>query len=100
MVTKYVIDLDGHKDGGRICMDFTTLGSFWSVLVKVMYFLRMPFAPWYLFSYISPKPWYWLVPGAVHAFLFSGQVMASHTLVCWLVAAHANTTQFWLKEIQ
>ncbi len=100
MVKKYVIHLDGYKGGGRILMKVAFQGDFNAVFIKVLYFIKMPFAPWYLFSYIAPKPWYWLIPGAIQSYWFNGQVITSYTLVYWLVVAHANTIQFWLTEIQ
>lgn len=60
----------------------------------------MPHQPWYLFSYIYPRPWYWLIPGAVQEFIVVGQVITSYMLTAWIVVAHTNSVEFWLRETQ
>jgi len=70
------------------------------VAASIARFLVMPFQPWYLFSYTYPKPWYWLIPGAIQEFLVIGQVIANYILYQWVVVAHANSMEFWLRESQ
>ncbi|CAL8068216.1 unnamed protein product [Orchesella dallaii] len=95
---KYVLDLDDYQDGGRIVINLSIPSNTCQVFVSVSLFLRMPFQPWYLFSYIYPKPWYWLIPGAMQEFIVVGQVIANYTLYQWVVVAHANSMEFWLRE--
>ncbi len=65
-VQKYVIHLNDHKDGGRFVINGAILTNFAQICISIYFFLLMAEQPWYLFSYISPKPWYWLIPGALH----------------------------------
>ncbi|CAL8132916.1 unnamed protein product [Orchesella dallaii] len=97
-VKKYVLDLDGYVDGGRSVMILSIPSNMFQVFVSVLSFLAMPFQPWFLFSYVYPKPWYWLIPGAIQDFVVVGQVITSYTLHQWLVVAHTNSMEFWLRE--
>ncbi|CAL8075886.1 unnamed protein product [Orchesella dallaii] len=95
---KYVVDLDGYPDGGRSVMNLSIPSNIFQVFVSVLSFLAMPFQPWFLFSYIYPKPWYWLIPGAIQDFVVVGQVITSYTLYQWVIVAHTNSMEFWLRE--
>jgi len=97
---KYVVDLDDYPDGGRIVINLSIPSNTCQVFVSVAFFCGMPFQPWYLFSYIYPKPWYWLIPGAIQEFVVVGQVIANYTLYQWVVVAHTNSMEFWLRESQ
>ncbi|CAL8128905.1 unnamed protein product [Orchesella dallaii] len=70
---KYVVDLEGYKDSGRLVINLSIPSNMSQVMATITRFLVMPFQPWYLFSYIYPKPWYWLIPGALQEFLVIGQ---------------------------
>ncbi|CAL8132912.1 unnamed protein product [Orchesella dallaii] len=95
---KYVVDLDGYADGGRSVINLSIPSNILQVFVSVLSFLATPFQPWYLFSYIYPKPWYWLIPGTIEDFVVAGQAIASYTLYQWLIVAHTNSMEFWLRE--
>ncbi|CAL8132918.1 unnamed protein product [Orchesella dallaii] len=97
---KYVVDLDGYADGGRIVINLSIPSNTCQVFVGVAAFLVMPFQPWYLFSYIYPKPWYWLIPGAIQDFVLVGQVITNYILYQWIIVAHTNSIEFWLREIE
>ncbi|CAL8140310.1 unnamed protein product [Orchesella dallaii] len=97
---KYVVDLEGYSDGGRIVINFSIPANSSQVLLGVAAFLAMPFQPWYLFSYIYPKPWYWLIPGAIQDFVLVGQVITDYILYQWIIVAHTNSMEFWLRESQ
>lgn len=99
-VEKFVIHLDDYKDGGRLVINLAILSNISQVFVSVSLFLVMPYRPWYLFSFIYPKPWYWLIPGAIQEFIVVGQVITSYMLLSWIIVVHTNTMQFWLREIQ
>ncbi|CAL8128907.1 unnamed protein product [Orchesella dallaii] len=98
LMDKYVVDLEGYEDSGRLIMNLSIPSNMSQVVASIARFLVMPFQPWYLFSYILPKPWYWLIPGAFQEFLVIGQVIANFTLYMWVVVAHANSMEFWLRE--
>ncbi|CAL8132910.1 unnamed protein product [Orchesella dallaii] len=95
---KYVVDLDGYIDGGRSVINLSIPSNIFQVLVSVLSFLAMPYQPWFHFSYIYPKPWYWLIPGAIQDFVVAGQMITSYTLYQWLIVAHTNSMEFWLRE--
>ncbi|CAL8131196.1 unnamed protein product [Orchesella dallaii] len=97
---KYVVDLDGYADGGRIVINLSIPSNTFQVFVSVAAFLAMPFQPWYLFSYIYPKPWYWLIPGATQDFVLVEQVITNYILYQWVIVAHTNSMEFWLRESQ
>lgn len=97
---KYVLSLDDYDDGGRVVMNLSIPSNTAQVFVSVSLFLVIPHEPWYIFSYIHPKPWYWLIPGAIQEFIVVGQVISNYVLYQWIMVAHTNSVEFWLKEIQ
>lgn len=97
---KYLIHTEGYQDGGRILINLSIPSNCSQVFASVALFLVMPYQPWYLFSYIYPKPWYWLIPGAIQEFIVVGQVITSYMLTSWIVVAHTNSVEFWLIETQ
>lgn len=99
-VDKYLIHLEGYKDGGRLVINGAIPSTIFQVFISVLFFVLMPFQHWFLFSYIYPKPWYWLIPGAIHQYTVYGHVIASYSLFTWLVTAHTNSVNFWLTEMQ
>lgn len=101
MVNKYVINMSNtHNYSFRLVNNLITLGTISNLLWVIITYLRMPHSPWYIFSYIYPKPWYWLVPGIIQTYCLYGQVMTSHLLGIWMIVEHTSTLQFWLSEIQ
>lgn len=46
-------------------MNLSIPSGYGQVAISVIMFLAMPHLPIYLVSYIYPKPWYWLIPGAI-----------------------------------
>lgn len=99
-VNKYPIHLDDYQDGGRLIVNFAILTNCSQVLASMILFAVMPHQPWFLFHFIYPRPWYWLIPGVFHQFVLVGQIITSYMLLSWVVVAHVNTVEFWLKEIQ
>lgn len=99
---KFLVNIDGYKDGGRILINLSIPSNCSQVFASVALFCVMPYQPWYTYSMIySPSnPWYWLIPGAVQEFVVVGQVITSYMLTSWIVVAHTNSVDFWLKEIQ
>ncbi|CAL8143315.1 unnamed protein product [Orchesella dallaii] len=98
LVKKYVVSLEDYVDGGKIVLNLSIPSSIFQVFISVALFVLLPFQPWYLFSYIYPKPWYWLIPGAIQEFIVVGQVIANYALYQWIIVAHANSLEFWLRE--
>ncbi|ODM90022.1 Glucose 1,6-bisphosphate synthase [Orchesella cincta] len=72
---KYLLHLDDYDDGGRIVINLSIPSNTSQVFASVALFLVIPYQPWYLFSYIYPKPWYCLIPGAIQEFVVVGQVI-------------------------
>lgn len=99
-VDKYVVNLDEYEDGGRLVLNVSMPSNCFQIVTSTLLFLMMPYQPWYLFSHIYPKPWYWLVPGVIHEFALIGQLVSTHMLISWLSVAHGNSVEFWLREIQ
>jgi hypothetical protein len=99
---RYVINADDYVDSGRILINFSIPSNTCQVFISVSLFLRVPWQPWYIYSYIySPEnPWYWLIPGALQEFMVVGQVITSYMLISWIIVAHTNSVNFWLKEAQ
>lgn len=99
-IDKYVVHLDGYKDGGRIVINLAIPSTILQVFISVLFFILMPFQPWFLISYIYPKPWYWLIPGIIQHYVLYASVTAYYSLTAWMVAAHTNSINFWLTESQ
>ncbi|CAL8140069.1 unnamed protein product [Orchesella dallaii] len=97
-VQKYLIHTEGYKDGGRILINLSIPSNCSQVFASVALFCVMPYQPWYIFSYIYPKPWYWLIPGALQEYTVVGQVITSYMLTSWIVVAHTLSVDFWLRE--
>lgn len=77
-VDKYLIHLDGYKDGGRLIINLAIPSNCSQVNASLLLFLVMPYRPWFLFHYIYPKLWYYLIPGALYEFTLVGQVITSY----------------------
>lgn len=100
-VEKFLIHLDGFQDdGGWQVMNLVIPGGTLMVFISIIMFFVMPFLPFYLISYVYPKPWYWLIPGGIHQYIIYGQVITWFNLSHWVIVAHANTANFWLHESQ
>ncbi|CAL8111301.1 unnamed protein product [Orchesella dallaii] len=97
-VDKYLLHLDDYDDGGRIVINLSIPSNTSQVFASVALFLVIPYQPWYLFSYIYPKPWYCLIPGAIQEFVVVGQVISNYILYQWVMVAHSNSMEFWLRE--
>lgn len=95
-----MIHLDGIEDGGRWVINGAIITNFAQVGISTSFYFLMAEQPWYLYSFISPKPWYWRLPGAFHEFMLTGQVVVTYTLIAWMIVAHSNTLKFWLSETQ
>ena len=98
----YVISSEGYNDSGQILIDVSIPTNITQVFISVSLFLRLPWQPWFLYSYIykPSNPWYWLIPGALQEFSLVGQVITSYMLISWIIVAHTNSVSFWLKETQ
>lgn len=99
-IEKFLIHLDDYEDGGRLVINLSIPSNTSQVFASVALFLVIPYQPWYLFSYLYPKPWYWLIPGALQEFIVVGQVISNYILYQWIMVAHSNSVEFWLREIQ
>lgn len=99
-VDKYLISLDGHQEEGWKVNNLCIPGGIMLVLISVSMFLAMPHLPFYLISYVYPKPWYWLIPGAIQQYMVYGQVITWFDMTFWISVAHTNSVNFWLQETQ
>lgn len=99
-VAKYLIHLEDYYDGGKLVINVSIPSNACQILTSVLLFVAMPYQPWYLMSYIYPRPWYWLIPGAIQEFALIGQMVCAHMLISWITVAHGNSVEFWLREIQ
>ncbi|XP_035707950.1 uncharacterized protein LOC118435675 isoform X2 [Folsomia candida] len=100
LVDEYLITAEGHKEGGQILLNLSIPSNITQTFISISLFLTFPNSPWYLYNYIySPEHgWWWLIPGALHEFVFAGQVLCLYLLIAWIVVAHSNSVTFWLQE--
>lgn len=99
-VDKYILDLETFRDDGWPVMMISIPGGIFQVFISVVMFIAMPYLPFYLISYVYPKPWYWLIPGAIHQYMIFGRVITWFNLTHWIIVAHASSVNFWLQETQ